>query len=252
MNKIDKILQTADTYEQGLPAFPGAITVAPQQIAGYLDHTLLKAEATPGQVEVLCNEALQYQCASVCVNSIHTPLVSRNLSGSNVKSCAVIGFPLGAVPIRSKVYEAGLALEAGAQELDMVIAIGLLKGGEYKAVFDDIAQVTEIAHRAGGKVKLIIETCLLSTSEKIIACLLGKEAGVDFVKTSTGFSTAGATVDDVNLMRRVVGSPEEMGVKAAGGVRSLKDALAMIEAGATRIGTSNSVRIMQEVAVLNE
>jgi deoxyribose-phosphate aldolase len=252
MNRIDKILQIADTYEQGLPEFPGAISVAPQEIARYLDHTLLKPEATSGQVEMICNEALQYQCASVCVNSIHAPLVSRILSGSHVKTCAVIGFPLGATPVRSKVYEAGLALEAGAQELDMVIAIGLLKGGEYQAVFDDIAQVTEITHRAGAILKLIIETCLLTTSEKIISCLIGKDAGVDFVKTSTGFSTSGANVEDVNLMRRVVGSPNEVGVKAAGGVRSLKDALAMFEAGATRIGTSNSVRIMQEVVVINE
>lgn len=248
MRTIEELLQIADEYERSLPPFPGALQVEPLDIAGYLDHTLLKPEATEGQVEQLCNEALSFGCVSVCVNSVYTPLVSKILAGSKVKTCVVIGFPLGATPTRSKVYEAGLALEAGAHELDMVMAVGLLKSNEYQAVYDDIAQVCALAHRAGSLVKVIIETCLLETSEKIISCLISKDAGADFVKTSTGFGAAGATVDDVTLMRRVVGSLDGVGVKAAGGVRSLHDALAMISAGATRIGTSNSVKIMQEAA----
>jgi len=248
VKSIEQLLQIADEYERSLPPFPGALTIEPLSIAGFLDHTLLKPEATEGQVEQLCNEALAYGCASVCVNSVYAPLVSKILAGSKVKTCSVIGFPLGATPTRSKVYEAGLALEAGAHELDMVMAVGLLKSSEYQAVYDDIAQVSTIAHRAGSIVKVIIETCLLETSEKIISCLISKDAGADFVKTSTGFGAAGATVDDVQLMRRVVGDLAEVGVKAAGGVRSLHDALAMINAGATRIGTSNSVKIMQEAA----
>lgn len=248
MSTIEKLLQIADEYERSLPPFPGALQVEPMSVAEYLDHTLLKPEASEGQVEQLCNEALSYGCASVCVNSVYVPLVSKILSGSKVKTCAVIGFPLGATPTRAKVYEAGLALEAGAHELDMVLAVGLLKSSEYQAVYDDIAQVVTLAHRAGGIVKVIIETCLLENSEKIISCLLSKDAGADFVKTSTGFGAAGATVDDVQLMRRVVGDINGVGVKAAGGVRSLHDALAMINAGATRIGTSNSAKIMQEAA----
>ncbi len=251
MRTIDELLQIADEYERNLPAFPGGLNVSPQDIAGFLDHTLLKPEATPGQVEQLCNEAMQYQCASVCVNSLYTSLCAHILKGSSVKTCVVIGFPLGASPTRSKVYEAGLALEVGAHELDMVIPIGMLKAGEYSHVQTDISQVVEIAHRAGALVKVIIETCLLNTTEKIISCLISKDAGADFVKTSTGFNTSGATLEDVNLMRRVVGSPDTVGVKAAGGVRSLVDAMAMIDAGATRIGTSNSVKIMQEVAAKN-
>ena len=248
MSTIDELLQIADEYERKLPVFPGAVKVSPQLIAGFLDHTLLKPDATPGQVEQLCNEAMQYECASVCVNSLYTSLAARILKGSSVKTCVVIGFPLGATPTRSKVYESGLALEAGAHELDMVIPIGMLKAGEYSTVYEDISQVIAITHRAGAIVKVIIETCLLNTTEKIISCLISKDAGADFVKTSTGFGAAGATLEDVNLMRRVVGSPESVGVKAAGGVRNLVDAMAMIEAGATCIGTSNSVKIMQEVA----
>lgn len=212
------------------------------QVAGYIDHTILKADATPGAVAALCAEAAEYAFASVCVNSSHVALCAEKLQGSKVAVCSVVGFPLGAMLTEAKVAEARLAIEAGASEIDMVIAVGLLKAGRVDRVCDDIAAVAEVCHARGALLKVIIETCLLTDQEKVAACLAIVEAGADFAKTSTGFSTAGATARDVALMRYVVGP--DLGVKAAGGIRSYDDAMAMIGAGATRIGASSGVKIV--------
>ena len=212
-------------------------------LASYIDHTLLKQNATNEQIIQLCTEAKEYHFASVCVNPTHVRLSAALLRNSGVLVCTVIGFPLGANTTESKVFETKDAIQNGAQEIDMVINIGGLKSGDYTLVSKDIAAVAEATHQGGAILKVIIETCLLSQEEKIIACLLAKQAGADYVKTSTGFSTTGATVEDVALMRKVVGS--EMGVKAAGGVRNLEDAEKMIAAGATRLGASAGVQIIQ-------
>jgi deoxyribose-phosphate aldolase len=212
-------------------------------IASMIDHTLLKPDATPDQIAQLCFEARKYDFASVCVNPGHVKLCADLLRGSNVKVCTVIGFPLGATSPEAKVYETETALRDGATEIDMVINIGALKGGDYTWVARDIRGVVETAHAAGAIVKVIIETALLTDDEKIKACLLSKEADADFVKTSTGFAGGGATVEDVALMRRVVGP--EMGVKASGGVHTFEEAKSMVEAGATRIGASAGVKIVQ-------
>ncbi len=213
-------------------------------VAELIDHTLLKPDATPAQIERLCAEAIQHRFASVCVNPSFVPLCARLLQGSPVAVCTVIGFPLGASTTRAKVFEASQAAADGARELDMVIAVGQLKAGDYLRVADDIGQVVEAGHAQGALVKVIIETALLDDEEKVAACLLAARAGADFVKTSTGFSGGGATVADIALMRRAVGP--ELGVKASGGVRSLADAQAMIAAGASRIGASAGVTIVQE------
>ena len=207
----------------------------------YIDHTLLKADATPEQIVKICEEAKTYGCASVCVNSSYVPLVAKELSGSEVKTCCVIGFPLGACTSESKAAETADSIEKGANEVDMVIQIGRAKAGEWDYVKSDIEAVVKAA---AGKaiVKVIIETCLLTDEEKIKACQIAKEAGADFVKTSTGFSTGGATVEDIRLMRETVG--KDMGVKASGGVRDFEKAQAMIDAGATRIGTSSAAGIL--------
>jgi len=209
----------------------------------YIDHTNLKPYARAEDIVRLCNEAKEYDFYAVCVNPYRVKLAKELLRGSDVNVATVIGFPLGATPTEVKVFEAGRALEDGADELDMVINIGALKDGDYDYVREDIKAVAELAHERGAIVKVIIETCYLTEEEKIKACELAKEAGADFVKTSTGFGTGGATVEDVRLMRRVVG--DGMGVKAAGGIRTYEQALAMIEAGATRIGTSSGVKIME-------
>ena len=209
--------------------------------ASMIDHTLLKPEATKSQIEKLCEEAKKYEFASVCVNPTWVNLSSTLLKGTNVKVCTVIGFPLGATTSDVKAFETKNAIENGAEEIDMVINIGALKDGDYDLVRDDIKAVVEAAN--GTLVKVIIETALLTDEEKIKACELSVEAGADFVKTSTGFSTGGATVEDVALMRKTVGPT--IGVKASGGVRSLEDMQKMIEAGATRIGASSGVAIMQ-------
>lgn len=211
-------------------------------IAKYIDHTLLKPEATPAQIEKLCAEAREYGFASVCVNSSFVPLVKKLLTGSSVKVCTVIGFPLGAMSTEGKCDEALYALGDGADELDMVINIGRLKEGNIGYVFDEISQLATIAHDGKAILKVIIETSLLADGEKKRACKLAKDAGADFVKTSTGFTSGGATVEDVRLMRNAVG--KKMGVKASGGISDHKTALAMIEAGATRIGTSKGVAIV--------
>jgi len=212
-------------------------------LAKMIDHTLLKPDATPDQIAQLCFEARKYGFASVCVNPSYVELCAQLLKGSPVKVCTVIGFPLGATPPEVKAYETRLALEKGATEIDMVINIGALKARDLELVARDIRSVVLTAHAAGALVKVILETCLLSDEEKVLGCLLAKEAGADFVKTSTGFSSGGATVEDVELMRRTVGA--QMGVKAAGGIRTREDAEKMVKAGATRIGASAGVKIVQ-------
>lgn len=214
-------------------------------IARYIDHTLLKPEATPAQIERLCAEAREYGFAAVCVNPLYVALAAQLLSGAETAVCTVVGFPLGATTTEVKVFEAKQAIQSGAREVDMVIAIGLLKAGDRDAVREDIRRVAEACHTANAVCKVIIETALLTEEEKAVASQLVVEAGADFVKTSTGFSTAGATVGDVALMKRTVGDRAK--IKAAGGVRSLADAEAMIEAGADRIGTSGGVALVQAV-----
>jgi len=206
----------------------------------YIDHTLLKQNATEEQIRQLCAEAIEYKFASVCINPYWVSLCSAILKDSGVKVCTVIGFPLGATFSSAKAFETRQALNDGAEEFDMVINIGALKDGLYDYIVEDIKAVVEAAH--SHTVKVIIETCLLSDDEKKLACRAVVEAKADFVKTSTGFSTAGATIEDVKLMRSVVKS--NCKIKAAGGVRSYEDLVAMIEAGADRIGTSSGVALM--------
>ena len=213
-------------------------------VAALIDHTLLKAEATRTDIERICREALQYRFASVCVNSVFVKQVSDALRNSTVKTCVVVGFPLGANLPAVKLDEARGALEQGAQEIDVVIHIGALKAGDAAAVRSEIESLSRLVHERQAILKVIIETALLSEEEKVRACRAARDARADFVKTSTGFSTSGATIGDVELMRREVGG--EIGVKASGGVRTLDDLLNMVDAGATRIGTSNGVKISQE------
>lgn len=214
--------------------------------ASLIDHTLLKPEATEDDIKRLCEEAARFHFATVCVNPTWVRAASCHLRGTNVAVCTVIGFPLGATLADVKAFETRRAIFDGAREVDMVINIGALKSGDVCAVEHDIRSVVEAAHEAGIACKVIIEAALLTDEEKVRACLAAKRAGADFVKTSTGFSKGGATVADVALMRRTVG--QELGVKAAGGVRGLEDARKMVEAGATRIGASVGVKIAQEAA----
>jgi len=245
MPSLQEALSLADAYERELPAPPVRLTSpVGAELAGWIDHTLLKPEATPRHVKKLCEEARQYHFASVCVNPVYVPLAYGLLQDSGVGMCAVIAFPLGAILPEDKVYEAHQVIGKGANEVDMVINIGALKGEAYGLVLNDILFVTQEAHEHGAMVKVIIEAALLTRREKILACLLTKAAGADFVKTSTGFGPGGATVEDVDLMRCVVGPG--IGVKAAGGIRSCRDALAMISAGANRIGSSAGVSILNE------
>jgi deoxyribose-phosphate aldolase len=216
----------------------------PRDIARYIDHTLLKPDATPSEIERLCTEAREYGFAAVCVNPPFVKLCADLLRGAGVKVAVVVGFPLGAHTTAVKVFETEQAIVDGASEIDMVINIGALKAKRDDFVRDDIRNVVEAAHRLCAIVKVIIEAALLSDEEKVRACRLAKEAGADFVKTSTGFGPGGATVHDVELMRRTVGPT--MGVKAAGGVKNLAQAKEMIAAGATRIGASAGVKIVQE------
>lgn len=214
-------------------------------LAGIIDHTLLKPDATPDKITQLCMEARKYNFASVCVNPTNVKLCSDLLKGSNVKVCCVVGFPLGATLPEIKVMETKLCIENGASEIDMVINVGAVKSRDAALVARDIRGVVATAHAAGALTKVILETCLLTDEEKVLACLLAKEAGADFVKTSTGFSTGGATVHDIELMRKTVGN--SMGVKASGGISSLQDAENMIKAGASRIGASAGVKIIQSM-----
>lgn len=217
-----------------------------KNISHYIDHTLLKPDATQEQIITLCTEAKEYEFASVCVNPYWVSLCRDQLKESPVKVCTVIGFPLGANTTVVKVAETLQAIEDGADEVDMVINISALKSGKDIDVEADIRAITEAVQKATGNnqtlVKVILETCLLSDEEKIRACELSEKAGADFVKTSTGFSTGGATVEDVKLMKKTVGS--RMEVKASGGIRDTQTALAMIQAGATRIGTSSGIQII--------
>jgi deoxyribose-phosphate aldolase len=215
-------------------------------IAGLVDHTALKPETTRADIVKLCGEARRYGFASVCVNPYWVPLVRHELADSPVKVCTVVGFPLGATTTEAKVAESASALRAGAGEIDMVLNVGALRSGDHEAVKLDIEAVVNVAHEAGAIVKVILETALLDDQQKAVACTLAKLAGADFVKTSTGFGPGGATAHDVALMRKVVGP--EMGVKAAGGIRTWEDFQAMTAAGATRIGASASVKIVEAAA----
>jgi deoxyribose-phosphate aldolase len=208
----------------------------------YIDHTLLKPEATLTQIEKLCQEAREYEFASVCLNSYYVKKAAALLAGSPVKVCTVVGFPLGASTMETKRFEAMKAVAEGAREIDMVINNSALKSGDWQYVLDDMSSLAQVCHQQGSILKVILETCLLTEEEKKKACELAVMAKADFVKTSTGFSTAGATIEDVKLMRSIVGT---LGVKASGGIRDLAAAKAMIEAGATRLGTSAGVEIMK-------
>jgi deoxyribose-phosphate aldolase len=211
------------------------------ELAAMIDHTLLKADAVAPQIKELCQQACDYGFASVCVNPFWVPLAHQLLVATPVKICTVIGFPLGAINTASKAFEASAAIDAGASEVDMVLNVGALKSGEHGQVSADIAKVVQAA-RGMAIVKVILETCYLSDAEKVAACEIAKAAGADFVKTSTGFGPGGATVADITLMRRIVGP--EMGVKASGGIRDYETAIAMARAGATRIGASASIAIV--------
>src|SRR6185503_12355553 len=240
-DKVELIVQAgADRVAAG----PGAIPAQPG-MARLIDHTLLKPDATPDQVAQLCYEARKYGFAAVCINPSHVPLAASLLRGSAVAVCTVVGFPLGATAPEVKAYEAQLSIDQGATEIDMVINIGALKARDYEMVARDIRAVVRVCHARVPPIltKVIIEAALLTEEEKIAASLLAKESGADYVKTSTGFASGGATVADVALLRRTVGPA--MGIKAAGGVRTRDDAEAMVGAGATRIGASAGVKIIQ-------
>ena len=229
----------------GAERLTSTLGVIPQDmnLAKYIDHTLLKPDATQQEIAQLCFEARKYGFASVCVNPTWVSLCAQLLKGSLVKVCTVIGFPLGATSSETKAFETGTAIQQGATEIDMVINIGALKARDLETVARDMRGVVNAAHTHGIIVKVIIETSLLTDEEKTIASLISKEAGADFVKTSTGFAGGGATVHDVELMRKAVGP--QMGVKASGGVKTYEDAANMIKAGATRIGASAGVKIIQ-------
>ena len=216
-----------------------------KKFSKYFDHTLLKPEATSADILRIVTEAVQYDVAAVCVNGSHVRSARRfiDVAGSDVKVAAVAGFPLGAMSTNAKAYEAQLALEDGADEIDMVMNIGQAKAGNWAYVEDEICAIAEMCHDSGAILKVIIETCLLTKDEIVQACLSAKTAGADFVKTSTGFSTAGAKAEDVALMKKTVG--DDLQVKASGGIRTLDDAKAMIEAGADRLGCSASVDIIE-------
>ncbi len=210
-------------------------------MAQYIDHTLLKPEAQQSAFDKLCDEAIRYRFKAVCVNSCRVAYVAEKVKGSGVEVCSVVGFPLGAMETRAKAFEASQAIEDGATEVDMVINIGALKSGDLKTVEDDIRSLRNAA-KGSTVLKVIIETCLLTDEEKILACEIAKKAGADFVKSSTGFSSGGATIEDIAMMRKVVGS--DMGVKASGGIKDFAAASAMINAGADRLGTSSGIAIV--------
>ena len=241
----DKVQQVVSAGASRLTSTLGSGDVGPE-VAAMIDHTLLKPDATQDQIAQLCFEARKYGFAAVCVNPTHVKLCAQLLKGSPVHVCTVVGFPLGATPPEVKAYEAQQAIDDGATEVDMVINIGAVKSKDYALVERDIATVARTSHTGGAMLKVIIEAALLSDEEKVIACQLSKAAGADYVKTSTGFGPGGATSHDVELMRRTVGP--EMGIKAAGGIRTYDDARAMIAAGATRIGASAGVKILQQAA----
>jgi deoxyribose-phosphate aldolase len=238
--------KTRKVVEAGASRISAGAEVGPIEadIARLIDHTLLKPDATRDDIRKICLEALKYGFASVCVNPWNVPQAAELLRGSEVRVCTVVGFPLGATLPQVKMFEAEEAIKLGAQEIDMVINIGALKSKLDEAVEADIRGVADASHRGGAVCKVILETGLLTTEEKVRGSLAAKIAGADFVKTSTGFGAGGATAEDVRLMRAVVGG--ELGVKASGGVRSLEDVQKMVEAGATRIGASASVKILEQ------
>jgi deoxyribose-phosphate aldolase len=258
-HELEQLIQAAIAAESGHAAgSTGAWTPPhvsePAALARLIDHTLLKPEAGEEQIRALCNDAVTWGFASVCINPTWVPLCSELLNESQaggrlpgvVKVCTVIGFPLGATLPAVKAYEVEQVAQLGAHEVDMVLSVGRLRDGDFRAVYRDILAVADAARDNGLLLKVIVETALLDDEQKIAACVICKEAGAGFVKTSTGFSGGGATAEDISLMRRVVGP--DLGVKASGGVRTTADALRMIAAGATRIGTSGGVRIVQEFA----
>ena len=220
-----------------------------RDLAGHIDHSLLHAAATPRQIVALCKEAVNCGFAAVCINPIWVRLAAESLQGTPVAVCTVVGFPLGAGTTEVKVLETRRAVSDGATEIDMVLNIGALKAGQDEWVGDDIRRVVEAAHDAGARCKVILETAYLESAEKIRACAIAKKSGADFVKTSTGFAPRGASIEDVALMSKAVGP--EVGVKAAGGIKDSAQARAMLEAGATRLGTSAGVKIVQEPAAEN-
>jgi deoxyribose-phosphate aldolase len=246
-NVVDQPVAIKNIIKNGADRIAAGLGVGNElidrNVARMIDHTLLKPEATPDEIRKLCEEARTYNFVSVCINPCFVTMCKDLLKGSQVKVCTVIGFPLGATTTETKRYEAEQALNNGAQEIDMVINVGMLKQGKYDYVFNDINQIVLAAKRVGSVCKVIIETALLTDEEKIKACLISKEAKADFVKTSTGFSKGGATAGDVALMRYVVGTA--VGVKASGGIRTAEDAKLMIESGADRIGASASVKIVK-------
>jgi deoxyribose-phosphate aldolase len=220
-----------------------------ERLGKLIDHTLLRPEATPADIERLCGEARRHAFFSVCVNPSYVTQCAQLLRGTTVKVCCVVGFPLGAQPPEIKALEARRALREGAKEIDMVINIGALKSGNHAQVLKDVRAVVEVCKDSRAVSKVILETALLTDEEKVLGCEMAMKAGADFVKTSTGFSSGGATVEDVALMSRTV-APKKLGVKAAGGVRTYADVVRMVEAGATRVGCSSSVKIMEEASAL--
>ncbi len=244
MASIPELVERTQEYMNELPPYPDPPRLpAGKEIAGWIDHTNLHADATPAHIVDLCAEAREYRFGAVCVNPVHVPLAFEQLRGSGVEVCSVAGFPLGASLPAVKALEASSSIDGGASEVDMVLNIGALKGGAYDAVLKDLQIMAQVAHTQGAILKVIIENVLLEKSEKIMACLLAREAGADFVKTSTGFSSGGAVVEDVELMYRVVGP--EVNVKAAGGIGSWEKAREMIKAGASRIGASSGIAILK-------
>jgi len=241
MKTIPEIVDQANEYNQELPPQPVGTGELVRPVARYLDSALHKPESTADDVKKLCEDALQWQIAGVYTNPVYLPLVAKLLAGSTITIGSIAGFPLGEFLTTTKEFEAETYINLGASEIDMVLSVGQLKSGEYSAVMDDISAVAQKVHSKGKIVKVILETSLLTRQEKIIACLLAQAGGADFVKTSTGFSSAGATVEDVDLMRRVVGNT--MKVKASAGIRTLETALNLIHAGADRLGTSKAALI---------
>ena len=242
MSRLNEKMKLQDSKKQDSSSTSSQKPViSPAELAGYIDHTLLKPEATVAQFEQLCNEAIKYRFMSVCVNSGWVPYVAKKLRGSGIKVCSVVGFPLGEMDTRSKAFETRSAISSGANEIDMVINVSALKSRDLKLVEEDIRAIKR-ACRSNTILKVIIETVFLTDEEKVIACELAKKADADFVKTSTGFSGGGATVQDIILMRRVVGT--KMGVKASGGIRTYDQAVALLNAGATRLGCGSSVAII--------
>jgi deoxyribose-phosphate aldolase len=241
----ESVQQVVNAGASRLTSTLGNVDIGPE-VAKMIDHTLLKPDASQDQVAQLCYEARKHGFAAVCVNPAYVKLCAQLLQGSPVHVCTVVGFPLGATPPEVKAYEAQQSIDDGATEVDMVVNIGALKSKDYALVERDIATVARTCHAGGAVLKVIIEAALLTDEEKVIACQLSKTAGADYVKTSTGFGPGGATVHDVELMRRSVGP--EMGIKAAGGIKSYEDAKAMVAAGATRIGASAGIKIVQQAA----